>query len=47
MRKIGMLKGEPEFQNVDVMKGDFVFYGMLVANKGGLIYIKKSQERKL
>ena len=47
MRVLGMLKGEFEPQEVDVIRGDFIFYGMLVANKGGLIYVKKRPGEKI
>ena len=47
MRAIGMLKGKIEPQKVDVMKGNFIYHGMLLANKGGLIDIKKKPGEKV
>jgi len=41
MRELGMLDGEPEKQTDAKIEGDLTFYGWLIAQRGGLMCVRK------
>lgn len=47
MRAMGMLEGPMEKQDIEVMKGDFVFVDYLVTQRGGLMYVLKRPGEKV
>jgi len=47
MKAIKMIDGEPEKQHIDVIKGDLCYYGRLVAQRGGFMFVKKKVGQKI
>jgi len=41
MRVLGMLEGPMEKQEVDIIEGDFTFFGWLIAQRGGFMLVRK------
>ncbi len=41
MKALGMVDGAPEPQHGKKLEGDFVFHGRVVANAGGLLWVRK------
>ena len=47
MKAIGMIDGEPEKQNAEVISGDLIAYGNLYTQRGGFMFVKKDPGVKL
>jgi predicted deacylase len=47
MRAIKMIDGVPQKQQIDVIKGDLCYYGRLVAQRGGFMFVKKKVGQKI
>jgi len=47
MKAVDMIDAEPEKQQIDVVKGDLCYYGRLVAQRGGFMFVKKKPGQKI